>query len=340
MFNSSQFACGADGVLLSDSHNVVSSVQTVCIDAPPSSDVRVDGVDSNIVRSNTIPNVLNAPVFVNTTVCANLTTAASVNATFINGTRSDGNPSSSSVHLGEVPVHASEFPLQDRSSQDLVVHVAHAIVPSSSEFLDLDQEDFNSVQNGDESNSYRNERWCINRFNAWRRHMNIATDIPVEKIPLQELGVILSKFFFMVCKVDGSRYPTESIKNLLMSFNRIILREQKTRINLTGNEEVEFNIQRHPWFVGACRAVQKAMTKSKDLGANKPRRKVDPLTYEQEKLILAHPLHQVTSAHGIHKRMAFYCFIVFLIRGNTELWKVMVKDFTIEVDQRGREFLK
>ena len=163
MLKSSQFACGADGVLLSDSHNVDSSVQIGCIDAPPSSDVRVD---SNIVRSNTIPNVLNAPVFVNTTVCANLKTVASVNATFINGTRSDGNPSSSSVHLGEVPVHASEFPLQDRSSQDLVVHVAHAIVPSSSEFLDLDQEDFNSVQNGDESNSYRNERWCVNRFNA------------------------------------------------------------------------------------------------------------------------------------------------------------------------------
>jgi hypothetical protein len=246
LLNSSQFACGADGVLLSDSHNVVSSVQTVCIDAPPSSDVRVDGVDSNIVRSNTIPNILNAPVFVHNTVCANLTTVASVNATFINGTRSDGNPSSSFVHLGEVRVHASEFPLQNRSSQDLVVHVAHAIVPSSSEFLDLDQENFNSVQNGDESNNYRNERWCINRFNAWRRHMNVATDIPVEKIPLQELGVILSKFFLMVCKVDGSKYPTESIKNLLMSFNRIILREQKTRINLTGNEEVEFNIQRHP----------------------------------------------------------------------------------------------
>ena len=177
-------------------------------------------------------------------------------------------------------MHASEFPLHDRSSQELVVHVAHTIFPSSLEFLDLDQVDFNGVQNDDESNNYRNERWCITRFNAWHRHMNIATDIPVEKIPLQELGVILSKFFLMVCKVDGSRYATESIKNLLMSSNRIILREQNTRINLIGNEEVEFNIQRHPWFIGACRAVQKAMTKSKDLGANKPRRKVEPLTYE------------------------------------------------------------
>ena len=255
-------------------------MQIVCIDALPSSRVRVDGVDLYIVRSNIIPNVLNAPVFLNTIVCANLTIDAYVNATFINGTRSDGKPSSSFVHLEEVPMHASEFPLQDRSSQDFVVHVAHAIVPSSSDIMNLDQEDFNSVQNGDESNNYRNERWCINRFNAWRRHMNIATYIPVEKIPLQELGVILSKFFLMVCKVDGSRYATESIKNLLMSSNRIILREQNTRINLIGNEEVEFNIQRHPWFIGACRAVQKAMTKSKDLGANKPRRKVEPLTYE------------------------------------------------------------
>ena len=58
--------------------------------------------------------------------------------------------------------------------------------------------------------------------------MNIATDIPVEKIPLQELGVTLSKFFLMVCKVDGSMYPTESIKNLLMSFNRIILRAENS----------------------------------------------------------------------------------------------------------------
>ena len=125
------------------------------------------------------------------------------------------------------------------------------------------------------------------------------------------------KFFLMMCKNSGERYLTTSIMNFFMGFNRILIFEQKRRISEIGIVEPQLCIQYHPWFLGARRAVLRAMELSQNFGVNKDQRKVDALSYEDEIKILSHALHQANYPDGVHMRFAYYCFVVFLIRGNT-----------------------
>lgn len=44
---------------------------------------------------------------------------------------------------------------------------------------------------------------------------------------------------------------------------------------------------------------------------------------------------QYNTAKGAHVRFALYCFIIFIIKGNTELRNVLLADFIPEQDERG-----
>lgn len=188
--------------------------------------------------------------------------------------------------------------------------------------------------------SYKNDNWARNKFRKWRKHMKLDHTVEIEKIPLKTFGEELVKFFLMLCKNSGERYPTVSIMNFFMGFNRILIMEQKRRIIETGIVEPQFCIQSHPWFLGAGRAVLRAMELSRNSGVNKDRRKVDALSYEDEIKILSHPLHQANYPDGVHMRFAYYCFVVFLIRGNTKLYNLLLKDFELGTDERGFTYLK
>lgn len=96
----------------------------------------------------------------------------------------------------------------------------------------------------------------------------------------------------------------------------------------------------HPFFGRTNKSVIMAMEKSIKAGANKARRKVDYFTDEDERRILAHPLHQPNCAYGVQKRFVLFATSVFFVRGNTKLWKLRAVDFCLGTDERGREVLR
>lgn len=59
-----------------------------------------------------------------------------------------------------------------------------------------------------ENPSERNETWCKNRFDLWRKQQGIDTSKSLEELPYEELGTLLSKFFLMISKDNGERYPS------------------------------------------------------------------------------------------------------------------------------------
>jgi len=84
------------------------------------------------------------------------------------------------------------------------------------------------IINRPRSASEGNEWWEINRFNQWCQCEGLDTSIPFEKILLQECGMLLARFFSMLYKPFGTRYPSGSIDNMLDSFNRLL----KNKVNV------------------------------------------------------------------------------------------------------------
>jgi hypothetical protein len=67
--------------------------------------------------------------------------------------------------------------------------------------------------------------------------------------------------------------------NLLQAFNRILCHAQVESIILTRVLEAQFNIKKRPWFKGAIKVIEDAMKRSKDVGTNKERCKVDYINF-------------------------------------------------------------
>ncbi len=65
---------------------------------------------------------------------------------------------------------------------------------------------------------------------------------------------------------------------------------------------------------------------------NKPHHEVEALTIEEEKAILIHSLHQPTFGDGVQKWFVYFCSVIILIRGHSELCKVVALDFIVGVD--------
>ncbi|KAG0578469.1 hypothetical protein KC19_4G025600 [Ceratodon purpureus] len=191
-----------------------------------------------------------------------------------------------------------------------------------------------------ENPSEGNDTWCRNRFDVWRKQQGMDINKSIEDMPYEELGALLSKFFLMICKDNGQRYPSASLMNLYMSFNRIIGKAQQERARRLGVQEDQFKIQTHPCFQKATQSCHKAMELSRFSGVNKRRKKAACISLEVEKQILAHPEHQATFPTGVQKRLAYYLWTVFLIRGNEEMWNLKFQDFSICVDEKGIEFLQ
>ena len=188
--------------------------------------------------------------------------------------------------------------------------------------------------------SEKNESWARNRFNTWRDIIGLDSNIPIEDLSFVVLSNLLCKFFSVVCKLDGSLYPLASLMNMYMFFNRMICRSQEDRCCRTNTSEAEFKIMKHPLFIKSTRAVVSSMQRSRAAGVEIKRRKVEAISFEEERLMLDHSDNQANYARGAQKRFALYCFIVFLIRGNSELHDLLLKQFTAGVDSEGRGFLR
>lgn len=172
--------------------------------------------------------------------------------------------------------------------------------------------------------------------------MKSGLDVSVafEDIPLRELAGHLCKFFFVLKKKNGEHYPSQSVMSIYKGFNRIFCVVQRDRVNSTGVNEPQFLMHAHPFFGRVNKFVILAMKKNILAGANKGRRKVDFFTNEDELKILAHPLHQADSPTGVQKRFAFYACTVYVIWGSSELYNLRLVDFTLGLDEQGREILR
>jgi len=98
----------------------------------------------------------------------------------------------------------------------------------SSEFFTIDQGVLNQVLN-DKTNLYEGvDNRCRNRFNAWKKAKGwIHLKPEYYWDHLKYFDQILTVFFFEVAKVNGKRYPTESLMGLYNAFNRILCAEQR-----------------------------------------------------------------------------------------------------------------
>ena len=208
-----------------------------------------------------------------------------------------------------------------------------------SSFLNHEELEFQQLMKNEFNPSAANERWARNRFAAWRKENGMDPSVRLEDIPLQELGQLLARFFFVACKMNKELYPAASLMNLYKSYNRILIRAQDDRVNATGVSEPRFSVMVHPFFINTNKAIQNAMKRSRAVGVGRVRRKVDALTFEQEKRILACAIHQCNTPNGVHKRWAFYCFVVFLVRGHSELYNLRFGDFKHGFDSIGLPYV-
>ena len=170
--------------------------------------------------------------------------------------------------------------------------------------------------------------------------MRMSTEQKIEEILYSELGGLLPKFLLMCCKCNGERYPLASLISIFMAFQCILYKEQGKQVKQLCINKPSFDIRKNPFFIDCKKSLVIAMEHSRDAGANKKRRKVDALIWEQELLILNHELHQSINPRGCQMRFAFFCSVIFLIWGNKEIYKLQVDDFSVEYDQQNRKYLR
>ncbi|KAG0570447.1 hypothetical protein KC19_6G162600 [Ceratodon purpureus] len=233
-----------------------------------------------------------------------------------------------------VPVVDQQPPVRSTSSQ-----ACTSSQSSQSRFLPLDPTLVNRVKELKRGKSFKNNNWAINRLNAWRSEVGKELT-PIDKMPYEELSGVLLEFFLCICKDSGERYPSGSLRNFHKSFNRILRDAQRLRISQTKVNEEPFSIETNPYFVEVNSAVVAAMEKSRDAGANKQRRKPKCLSFAEEALILGHASQSLSSNVGVLKRILWFNTSQFMIRGNTEMYKLRFKDFTQGIDDHGRCYVE
>jgi hypothetical protein len=140
--------------------------------------------------------------------------------------------------------------------------------PCNQGFLPISEVDWKATVEDAGQNSLKNNNWACNKFDSWHVFMGLSVDVKLEDLDLKEFGNQLSRFFLMVCKSNSQRYPTASLMNIFMSFQSLLIKAQEQRVIRTGVQEPQFDIRKHPFFIGTCRALQTTMVNSRNAGVN------------------------------------------------------------------------
>ncbi|KAI5071645.1 hypothetical protein GOP47_0013896 [Adiantum capillus-veneris] len=135
-----------------------------------------------------------------------------------------------------------------------------------------------------ESSTKKKDNWARKKFDEWRKICGFECQVPLEKLDLCQLNDMLSQFFVVVCKQNGSLFPSDTLMGMLCCFGRMIKKEQELRVALTGVTEVPFDIVKNPIFKSTQNAVISTMRRSVARGVCKERKKSSVLgvTLEQE----------------------------------------------------------
>jgi hypothetical protein len=182
--------------------------------------------------------------------------------------------------------------------------------------------------------SAANDRWFQNRFNKFLVHINHEPFYSsIGMYSWEVLGTdLLPRFFKCLLKKDGSRYPSGLINNLLNACQRLLRSYQRSRVPALLEAGLpilsRLNIRTNPLFSRTIDCFEAAMRKSVKEQGNQPRRKVDIFTIEEEMRILSHPEHSIHLSTGLQKRWAYYCCSEFIVRGQGELHKLEVGQFS------------
>jgi hypothetical protein len=182
--------------------------------------------------------------------------------------------------------------------------------------------------------SAANDRWFQNRFNEFLTHINHEPLYQsLIEYSWEVLGTdLLPRFFKCLLKKNSSRYPSSSINNLLNACKRILRSHQHSQVLelLAAGLLVlpRLNIRTNLIFACTIDCFEGAMRKSVKEQGNLPRRKVDIFTIEDERRILAHLEHSIYNNFGLQKRWAFFCCSEFIVRGQGELHKLEIGQFS------------
>lgn len=247
------------------------------------------------------------------------------------------------AHVADDSAVVDAFTESESCDSEDLEPISGDLTPSSqcqrSRFFSLDPSMVQRVKELKRGKSHKNNNWAINWLNAWRSE--VGKDLtPIDQMEYGALADDLLQFFLCICKDNGQRYPSGSIRNFHRSFNRILRDAQRVRIAQTKVNEEPFCIETNPYFLEVSAAVVASMEKSRDSGVNKARRKPKCLSFAEEALILNHESQSLQNNVGVLKRILWFNTSYFMIRGNKEMHKLKYKDFTQGVDDYGRAYVE
>jgi hypothetical protein len=218
--------------------------------------------------------------------------------------------------------------------QELATVQAHG--RQTFQFLEEDEEFQKVLAEGGANPSIRVDSWALNRLNSFREFKKMDISVPFYNLPNLEIVDLLTRFFEQVCKLDGSFYPSQSLMSLYRSFHRMIRKNQELRIQRIGVEELPLSLKDSAVFKLVGRACVATMRRSRDAGANLPRKKSSVISLADESVILNHACTAKTNARGLQRRAAFYLLSRFCIRGGAELYNLLAIDFMFGQDEVGQ----
>ncbi|KAI5068402.1 hypothetical protein GOP47_0016747 [Adiantum capillus-veneris] len=186
-----------------------------------------------------------------------------------------------------------------------------------------------------ESSTKQKDNWARKKFDEWRKICGLECQVPLEKLDLRQLNDMLSQFFVVVCRQNGSLFPSDTLMGMLRCFGRMIKKEQELRVALTGVTEVPFDIVKNPIFKSTQNAVISAMRRSVARGVCKERKKSSVLGVTLEQEILRDIDFSIQHSRGCQSRFAFFCMLHFCVRGGLELYKLERAMFARGADELG-----
>ena len=202
---------------------------------------------------------------------------------------------------------------EELRSEEVISFGNHVLVEKDL-FLDVDEADLREINAGCVNRSLGAER----RFKIWFKKWQIAKkfhpDFEPEDLPLPLLAEAMVPFIMGLRKLNGKFYPSQSLSQMFRVTSRLIRRHQIVRIQTTHIDELPIILQKHAMFQRARTALIKAMNRSIKAGANKSRKKSNPLRWKDEDECLKDIDMQITHAHSVQKRFAYFCLSRFMIK--------------------------
>jgi hypothetical protein len=182
----------------------------------------------------------------------------------------------------------------------------------------------NAVTNQIPAKTRNNAKWSKNTFNSWVKERNtrildthtndlllLSEDGPasLETMSKETLNYALKFFFFETRKINGDRYPSDSLRSL---FNGIAF-YTKNILNKS------WQLWTDPEFSDARRALDTAMKQTAEDGINPQRKRAAPIDEEQEKKLWDRKYLGCKNPKTLNRTVLYLLSVNCGLRGGREL---------------------